>query len=398
MIDKVTRVRDFAGAIYMPSFLMATSRGLLIPVFPLYLLSFDISYGIVGLLLAAESIGTLVSDIPAGKLLRKFSKKTCMLLGIILVTISTGALFWIDQFLLIFALRLISGVGMALWGTSRHAYMAEAVNNNHRGRSIAVLGGLGRAGTFVGPVLGGVLGSEFGLGKTFIICSLFSLIGLIFVFNFVSTPRQLEISSSSPDKSLFDVFSANRRLLMIAGAGQLCAQMVRSARSTIVPLYGGSILGLDVQSIGVLIGFSSAIDVLMSFPAGLIMDRLGRKLAYLPSFILLAFGMLLIPTTTDYWSLQLVVLLMGFGNGLGAGSMMTLGADLAPIHSRGEFLGLWRFIGDGGSACSPLIIGIIAERMGLFGAPVVAAILGLIGVSILGWGVPETLNKSKQTL
>ena len=50
----------------------------------------------------------------------------------------------------------------------------------------------------------------------------------------------------------------------------------------------------------------------------LIMDRLGRKLAYLPSFILLACGMLLIPTTTDYWSLQLVVLLMGFGNGLGA--------------------------------------------------------------------------------
>jgi len=396
MIDKVTRVRDFAGAIYMPSFLMATSRGLLIPVFPLYLLSFDISYGIVGLLLAAESIGTLVSDIPAGKLLRKFSKKTCMLLGIILVTISTGALFWIDQFLLIFALRLISGVGMALWGTSRHAYMAEAVRNNRRGRSIAVLGGLGRLGTLIGPVLGGILGAEFGLGKTFLVCSLFSFIGLIFVFSFVSTKRQMEDRSSSPNKSLIQILRINRKLLIIAGSGQLCAQMVRSARSTIVPLYGGSILGLDVQSIGVLIGVSSAMDVLMALPAGLIMDRWGRKFSYIPSFILLALGMLLIPTTNDYWSLQFVTLLMGFGNGLGAGSMMTLGADLAPTDSRGEFLGFWRFIGDAGGACSPLIVGVISGRMGLLGAPLVIAVLGLMGVFIFIWGVPETLKKSIQ--
>ena len=396
MINKATQARDLAGSIYTPAFLLATSKGLLIPVFPLYLLKSDVTYGVLGLILAAESIGTLVSDIPAGKILRWFGYKKCMLAGIILVIVSTGALFWLDKLLLIFTLRLVSGVGMALWGTSRHAYMAEAVRNNRRGRSIAVLGGLGRLGTLIGPVLGGILGAEFGLGKTFLVCSLFSFIGLIFVFSFVTTKRQMEDRSSSPNKSLIQILRINRKLLIIAGSGQLCAQMVRSARSTIVPLYGGSILGLDVQSIGVLIGVSSAMDVLMALPAGLIMDRWGRKFSYIPSFIVLALGMLLIPTTNDYWSLQFVTLLMGFGNGLGAGSMMTLGADLAPTDSRGEFLGFWRFIGDAGGACSPLIVGVISGRMGLLGAPLVIAVLGLMGVFIFIWGVPETLKKSIQ--
>ena len=397
MVGNVTQVRGLAGAIYAPSFLMATGRGLLIPVFPLYLLTFEISFGIIGIILAAQSIGLLIADIPTGKLLRSLGEKTCMLVGILLFTISTAILYWIDQLILIFIFRLVSGFGMALWGTARHTYMATSIRNDRRGRSIAILGGLGRAGTFLGPVIGGILGSEYGLGTTFLVCSFFSLVSLVFVFYFVNTICDQESDSSSWNKSLFDVFSSNQRLLIIAGSGQLFVQMVRSARSTIVPLYAGSILGLDVQSIGFLIGLSSAIDVFMSYPAGLIMDRYGRKFAYVPSFILLASGMLLIPMTSDYWSLQLVLLLMGIGNGLGAGSMMTLGADLAPSRYRGEFLGIWRFIGDGGGVCSPLIIGLIAERFSLFGAPILVAVLGFVGVSLLGWGVPETLKEEEKS-
>jgi len=75
--------------------------------------------------------------------------------------------------------------------------------------------------------------------------------------------------------------------------------------------------------------------------------------------------------------------------------MMTLGADLAPERARGEFLGLWRFIGDGGSAASPLVVGAIAEAMGLVFAPLGVAAIGFSGAAILGFLVPETLAKSR---
>ena len=124
------------------------------------------------------------------------------------------------------------------------------------------------------------------------------------------------------------------------------------------------------------------------------MDSWGRKFAYVPSFALQAVGMALIPSVETFWGLQLVAIFIGLGNGLGSGTMMTLGADLAPERARGEFLGLWRFIGDAGSASSPVVIGSIAEALGLVVAPLGIAGVGLLGASILALLVPETLKKS----
>ena len=55
-------------------------------------------------------------------------------------------------------------------------------------------------------------------------------------------------------------------------------------------------------------------------------------------------------------TLLAAAILTGIGNGFGSGIMMTLGADLAPKGSIGEFLGLWRLIGDIGSTGGPLVV------------------------------------------
>ena len=51
--------------VFIPTFLLRLGSGLLLPILPLYAKSFDISYGLVGLVLAAEGIGHLVGDLPA---------------------------------------------------------------------------------------------------------------------------------------------------------------------------------------------------------------------------------------------------------------------------------------------------------------------------------------------
>jgi MFS family permease len=101
----------------------------------------------------------------------------------------------------------------------------------------------------------------------------------------------------------------------------------------------------------------------------------------------------LVPLAGDFSLLLGVSLLIGLGNGLGSGTMMTLGADLAPVESRGEFLGMWRFVGDFGNAGGPLVVGHIADLAGLTTAPLIVAGIGLIGAMILGGLVPETLDR-----
>ena len=378
--------------VYLPTLIMSCCSGLIIPILPVYARSFEISYGLVGWVLAAHGLGTLLSDVPAGVLVRRLGHKRVMLLGVALNVIGALALFWVESLFAVVCWRLVAGVGYALWGISRHAYIADMIQVAQRGRTIAIFGGLGRIGTFAGPVIGGVVGAAWGLRVPFLVYAGLGLVCLLVVWVWIEDEGPAG-SGERAQHRLGAVLKAHCQSLLTAGSGQLCAQLIRTARHAIIPLYAAEIIGLELDAVGLIVSLSSAIDMLMFYPAGLIMDRWGRKFAYVPSFVLQALGMALVPLTGDFFSLLPVVLLIGLGNGLGSGTMMTLGADLAPEGARGEFLGLWRFVGDMGNASGPLVVGHIADLAGLTTAPLIVAGIGLLGAVILGGLVPETLNR-----
>ena len=375
---------------YLPTLIMACCSGLIIPILPVYARSFEVSYGIVGWVLAAQGLGTLIFDVPAGVLVRRMGHKRAMLAGISFNIGGILALYWAQSLAEVIVYCLLAGAGSALWTISRHAYIADLIQVGHRGRSIAILGGLGRIGTFVGPALGGFVGAVLGLRIPFLFFAGLGVLCLISVLAWVKDDGG-SVARGRTAYPLASVFRAHYRSLITAGSGQLCAQLIRAARHAVIPLYGAETLGLELDEVGLIVSLSSAIDMLMFYPAGQIMDRWGRKHAYVPSFIIQSAGMALIPLAGGFSGLLGVSLLIGLGNGLGSGTMMTLGADLAPAEARGEFLGLWRFIGDIGNAGGPMVVGHIADLAGLATAPLIVAGIGLAGAAILGGLVPETL-------
>ena len=108
-----------------------------------------------------------------------------MLLGISLNVGGVLALFWAQGLHEVLAWRFLSGVGSALWTISRLADIADLIQTGQRGRSIAILGGLGRVGTFVGPALGGVVGATFGLRMPFLVFAGLGLLCIIVVLIWV---------------------------------------------------------------------------------------------------------------------------------------------------------------------------------------------------------------------
>ncbi len=189
---------------------------------------------------------------------------------------------------------------------------------------------------------------------------------------------------------LLAVFGEHYRVLLSAGLGQFFGQMIRSGRRVVIPLYAADVVGLDLNQIGLIVTMSAAIDMAMFYPAGVIMDRYGRKFASVPCFAIQGLGMALVPLTFGFWSLLAATLVIGFGNGLGSGSMLTLGSDLAPKESMGEFLGMWRLIGDMGQTGAPLVVGTVADALSLSGATLVIAMTGFAAAAVLGLLVPET--------
>lgn len=383
---------DLLLTVYVPAALLAFGQGLLLTTLPLYLSDLHLSYSLVSLIVASAALGTLLTDVPAGTLVSRLGLRRTMLFGTALVGIGTIALAFVDQPSVLVSVRILAGVGTAMWGLSRHAFVASSVPIGMRGRAISVYGGVNRLGTFLGPAVGGALAGWVSYQASFVAGGLMAGVAIVLTVAFVKpgSPTVVRGGGRNRWKLVGTVLRANGRDLGAAAVAQTFAQMIRAGRQLIIPLYGADVLHLNPAQVGLTMTVSAMLDVSMFVPAGWLMDRFGRKTAAVPSFAVMTLGVALIPLASNEWGLMLVGALIGFGNGIGAGTMMTLGADLAPEGATGEFLGVWRLIGDGGAFVGPLAAGLLASAAGLRGSALLLAGFGAIAALTLAFMVRET--------
>lgn len=379
--------------VYVPTAFLSFGQGLLIPVLPLYAKQAGGSFGLAGIIVSAASIGTMLCDLPSGLLLPKFGFRWSMIGGAALFAIATTMLGLVNLTPEMILLQFVGGVGTAFWGLSRHAYIATVIPNETRGRSISIFGGINRLGTFTGPFAGGLIAQYFSLGNAIVVAGVAAGVAVVVAFLFVHDPVSTNVRPKGQPFRFSVVSEAvqhNRRDVVAAGTANVFGQMIRAGRQIAIPLFAAYALGLGNAQVGFIVSASSLLDMSLFIPAGYVMDRFGRKAASVPSFSILALGMALVPFTHSYAQLMGAGLIMGLGNGMGAGAMMTLGADLAPQHLTGEFLGFWRFLGDTGKSVSPIIVGAVADSVGIVITSGLIAGLGVIAAGTLAIFVRET--------
>ncbi len=86
---------------------------------------------------------------------------------------------------------------------------------------------------------------------------------------------------------------------------------------------------------------------------------------------------------------------LGVGNGLSSGILLTLGADIAPPNEPAAFLGSWRTLTDAGGAVAPLIVSALTAVASLsvgVGAMGAVAVLGAVG--FIRW-VPRYVPRTR---
>ena len=377
--------------IYIPAFLLATGGGIVSPTLSIYVKSFELSYTLTTVVLAVGVLG----NIPAGVLVERLGRKSSMLLGLVMIGLSTVGMGTATSFVQLIGAQLIGGIGQALWMLARHAYMTDVIPIANRGRAIALFGGVNRMGTFVGQLCSIFLGVNLRL--PFFIYAAVVVLNFLLCFFFIPKTHRVttEAVGKKPPylKHLLEVSRQHARLLATAGVGQVCVQTLRRGCNIIIPLYADEVVGLTTQQVRTVVMASSAIDMSMFPIAGHMMDRFGRRYATVPGVCIFATGMVLMSFTGTFTTLLSAAIFMRMGNGIASGTMMTLGADLAPREGTGEFLGLWRLTGDFGGSAGPVIVGNLADLFGLNYSGFALGGIGYLAVSIFLWLVPETLQK-----
>src|SRR5215207_9875713 len=371
--------------VYGPTVLISIGEGAVLPIVALSARSLGASVGVAALLVALIGIGQLLGDLPAGAVAARIGEKRALILACALdgCALLLGA-FLASSLVLLAVAMFATGLAYAMFSLARQAYLTEAIPLPMRARALSTLGGTFRMGLFIGPFVTAAILTFASIEAAYAFGALMSLATAIltaFLPDVTLEHRRAHAAAGEPHRSVASVLYEHRRVLLTLGTGIMIVSAARATRSALVPLWADS-QGVDAATTSVIFGISAGLDLLLFYPGGAIMDRFGRAYVAAPSLIILGAGFLLLPLTATPAAIAAVAALMGLGNGLSAGIVMTLGADASPSLGRAQFLGGWRLCSDLGNAGGPLIISAISAVATL---AVAAYAMGIIALAGSGW-------------
>lgn len=293
---------------------------------------------------------------------------------------------------------LMIGMAGAGFNLARQSYLAVAVPISHRARAMSLLGGMLRIGSFVGPFLGAAAQSVMGMQGAFAVgavCMGIAVVVSLFIQELVdpNSPPTVESTTTNPieivtNPTMTSLAKEHWRVLLSSGLGVLCLTALRASRTAVIPLWAEH-LGLSPAQASLIYGVAGAVDLIMFYPSGLMMDRKGRRVVAVSCLTGLAIGTAVVPLTTSSAWLMVAAVLIGLGNGFGAGIVMTLGADYSPALGRPKFLALWRLLSDTGMLTGPLLISAVTAISSLALGVWAIAALGLVGAGIFARALPS---------
>ena len=386
-------VWSLGATVYLPTLLFGVGQGAIAPVIALSARDVGASVATASLVVAAAGVGQVIGDIPAGALAARIGERRAMLVAAAFAMVAlVGCLVASTVWALVLAIGA-TGVAAAVWGLARQAYVTDAVPLHLRARALSTLGGCQRVGTFLGPFLGAAVMHALGTDGAYwvylvaVVLAAAVLVGLPDVPSPSSMPPSGGSDVPAAYPTTLGVVRDHLPVLRTLGAAALLVGAVRASRQVVIPLWAEHV-GLDPATISIIFGLSGAVDTLLFYPAGSAMDRFGRRWVAVPSMLVLGGAHLLLPLSGGLVAVTAVALLMGVGNGMGSGIIMTISADASPDVGRSQFLGAFRLCADAGNGAGPVLIAVITTLAGLAPAIVAMGVVGWAGAAALRRWVP----------
>lgn len=381
--------------IYLPTLIFAIGSGTVMPI--LALAALDVGFDEAGSSAAVGVLGfvSIVISPILGRVIARIGDKSALIAGSGVAIAAMCGFLWTLAFpgttpsrVVFVASIVFLAVGSNSWSLARQAYLAESIPPMWRARGLSTLGGMMRIGQLIGPLVATALLAAWALQSTFIFNILLICLALALIVAYVvpdpATERKRVSAGQSEDGSR-GLEHRSKLATLILGIGINCLNVLRANRSVIVPLWG-TFLGFQPTFITATFAVTALLDTMMFIVSGSLMDRRGRHWALLPSLLFMPIGIVVMVAWTSPVGFVVGAAILGFGNGFGAGIVMTMGADLSPTTNRAAFLGIWQSIVAIGTAAGPFVIsGMTAAvdlRAGLW-ATIAIGIFGLIWCATL---------------
>jgi len=279
---------------------------------------------------------------------------------------------------LLITARLFQGIGAAFFRTVIVALVGDQSPKEQEGTSIGTFDISFYSALGIGPVVGAIVRSHFGMPGIFKILAVITLVSLLVVpFLIPDVQRQ----TGQPRWARIDRAALIKRWILIGLIGFIFTRAVGISLFTIfLPLYMESCLALENLRIGIIMGSGTLLMMVFLRPMGLLADRRNRRTLVLAGGVTASVLTCYLPYASGFWSLLSMTVIMGLG------SAVSLPASAAILMEEGERFGMGLVFGlfntamNIGFAAAPFLGNFIMDTRGLSFVFYLSGIIGIAGV------------------
>ena len=369
--------------------------GSIVPALALYARSFGVAQSAIGLAIAVYGLARFLIAVPAGRLADALGRRATLAVGGVVSALGNLLCALAPTYPAFVGARFVAGAGAALVLTTGLIVLADISTPSNRGRMMSVYQGVFIFAVGIGPFPGGLLATHWGLAAPFFAYAATSLLASIVAWLAIPETRparpagELETAEVSFRVQL-RLLTVHPGFLLVSLIAFVNAVARTGALFNIIPILARDRLALDPDRIGFGLALASVVGLALAYPAGVLVDRYGRKIIIVPSTILSGVSLVLFLAAPTYaWFLGACAA-WSVAMGISGAAPAAYAADTAPGGMNAAALSTYRMLADLGYVVGPIALGLAADLAGASAALASAAVMLTAVALLFARFAPET--------
>lgn len=328
------------------------------PYWSLFILELGATKELLGMLQMIETVTQLVCQLPGGILADRFGRRRLIVYSSFF-RVASPIIYLFSTHWTHIAPGLFLGSLSMLGLPAMNALIAESLPLTSRGAGISAYRAVTWMPMIITGLLGGVImdtygvvqGVKFCVAATLIVSILSVLLRWRFITETLEMPQVKEDErkkeASQKDSILQQMRTMPREIWIVTVVAALSGFAIRIVMSFMV-VYAVEVVGLTNTEWGIIGTAVSLISTVLTIPAGILADRIGRKPCITVSRILSPISILGFTFAGNFWHMFSVRVIGGVARGFGGTVWGLMGgpvwqalvADITPPERRGKMIGV----------------------------------------------------------
>ena len=356
--------------------------GIVVPLLPLYAESMGATGLWLGFIFAAFSISRTLFTPLFGRLSDRKGRKLFLCIGLFTYALISFTFVLATDIYHLVLIRLVHGVAGAMIIPIAQAYIGDLSPEGEEGKWMGYSNAAFFSGFGFGPLMGGVLATQWGMDLAFIAMGVLNL--LAFFIATILLPRSdLRKLAAAPTLSFLDM----RRSGTMVGlfSFRLAIALGRSSFFTFLPLFAAMSLGLPANLIGILIAVHVLLMSALGVLGGRVADIFNRRAMVIIGSIVTFVYLFLVPLSPNFGLLLSLCILGSVGSAIATPAAMAMTVEEGRKYGMGSAIAAITMALSIGMAVGPILSGAIVDFVNINAAFYFSASLALVGAGLFVW-------------